>query len=156
MSKSSKTSIIWGTIACILTFSSAYTQIEKRDFAPYCSLYYKASGGPADILVGEIKPTISAPYTYYNVLTWSGGYTGLQMTEQGPGFIFSLWDPPGSSLDSRLVCGSRRKSRSLWRRGHGPALHEHCHYLGSRPLVSVRRAFLELRCRDILRPLGAG
>lgn len=96
MSKSSKTSIIWGTIACILTFSSAYTQIEKRDFAPYCSLYYKASGGPADILVGEIKPTISAPYTYYNVLTWSGGYTGLQMTEQGPGFIFSLWDPPGT------------------------------------------------------------
>jgi hypothetical protein len=64
--------------------------------APYAQLYYKVTGDTNDMLVAEIRPTITPQYTYFNALSWKDGYTGLQTTADGPGFIFSLWDPAGT------------------------------------------------------------
>jgi hypothetical protein len=109
-------------IACVLTFNQSYTQTGEKDFAPYCTLYYHTVAGPSDIIVGEIRPTISAKYTYFNALSWTRGYTGLQMTDHGPGFIFSLWDPPAGTGSPRALFAAPGGAISRFG-GEGTGLH---------------------------------
>jgi len=90
--------LFWRSVSTLLIPVSAVAsaQTPNKGHAPYVTVAYKTEGRHSDILVSEIRPTISATYTYYNALGWTGGYTGLQMTDKGPGFIFSIWDPPGT------------------------------------------------------------
>jgi hypothetical protein len=80
----------------------AFEQAPNTGHAPSVTVAYKTEGRHSDILVSELRPTVSATYTYYNALGWTGGYTGLQMTDKGPGFIFSIWDPPGTESASAI------------------------------------------------------
>jgi len=90
--------LFWrSTLMLVISGSAiAFEQTPNAGHAPYVTVAYKTEGRHSDILVSELRPTISATYTYYNALGWTGGYTGLQMTDKGPGFIFSIWDPPGT------------------------------------------------------------
>jgi hypothetical protein len=80
-----------------LVLASVVSNLSAQGHAPYSVLYYRTDGQQGDIIVNEIEPTITAPYTYFNALGWKGGYTGLQLNGDGfSQFIFSIWDMPGT------------------------------------------------------------
>jgi hypothetical protein len=81
-------------ILYFLLFSLPLAVLGKGH-APYCVFFYDGSPKPGDILVNEVRPTITTTDTYFNALGWSEGYTGMQENENGHRcFIFSLWDSP--------------------------------------------------------------
>lgn len=77
----------------------AVPRLSAQGYAPYSVLYYRTGGQQGDLIVNEIEPAITAPYTYFNAFGWKGGYTGLQLAGDGSSqFIFSIWDPPGTEF----------------------------------------------------------
>lgn len=87
-------------LACIRPYGFA------QDSAPSSHLYFASSGGPADILINEVRVPSKALYTYYETLGWSGaagGYAGLQEHPSGRNFIFSIWDNPAQRAPIRPV-----------------------------------------------------
>ncbi len=77
--------------AAVVLFRAAGAQ----NSAPSSHLYFSTSGGPADILINEVRIPLKAMNTYYETLGWggnAGGYAGLQEHPNGRNFIFSIWD----------------------------------------------------------------
>ena len=74
----------------------------SQNRAPSCWLKYKDSF-QGDILINTVRvPNPSPTYTYYCTLQWNagmegGGYCGIQEHPDGRNFIYSIWDPKGSS-----------------------------------------------------------
>jgi hypothetical protein len=112
-------------MAALLLFLTFPLAAHAQGHAPYVTLYYRGQTQPADILINEIRPTIATPFTYFNALEWKGGYTGLQMIANGDtGFIFSLWDPPGSKSDQDISSDFHLPSGTISRfGGEGTGLH---------------------------------
>lgn len=81
---------------------SAEFPLTAQNRAPSCWLNY-TDYQPGNILVNTILVVPPSPtYTYYCALAWNGGmegggYCGIQEHPDGRNFIYSIWDPIGSS-----------------------------------------------------------
>jgi hypothetical protein len=55
-----------------------------------------------DIIMNEVMVTNTTPCSYWETMGWNAGgqggaYCGIQQGSKGPNFIFSIWDPQGTS-----------------------------------------------------------
>ncbi|HSH65613.1 MAG TPA: hypothetical protein VLB84_07410, partial [Bacteroidia bacterium] len=56
-----------------------------------------------DIIMNEVMVTNTTPCSYWETMGWNvgsqgGAYCGIQQSSSGTNFIFSIWDPIGTSI----------------------------------------------------------
>jgi hypothetical protein len=96
--------------------SSAFNALRSSIFFPILfSLLFLINGQHAkaqhlwyndpkngDIIMNEVMVTNTTPCSYWETMGWNNGgqggaYCGIQQGSKGPNFIFSIWDPQGTS-----------------------------------------------------------
>ena len=88
-------------LVLFIVFVLSYSGLSQNR-APSCWLKYK-DDFQGDILINTVRvPNPSPTYTYYCTLQWNagmegGGYCGIQEHPDGRNYIYSIWDPKGSS-----------------------------------------------------------